>query len=56
VDLLVADTLEEMLNSINNLENNSSLRENLIRNARSFVKQHYSWESGISELKKSLIT
>jgi glycosyltransferase involved in cell wall biosynthesis len=50
--LLVADDLSDMLNCVIELENDQELRNRLIKNARDFVKERYSWHAATKELKE----
>lgn len=49
-NLLVADSVEEIVNAINLLSENQSLYEQIQSNARVFVKDKYSWEEACEEL------
>lgn len=49
-NLLVADSVEEIENAINQLSENQALYEKIQSNARNFVKEKYSWEEACEEL------
>jgi glycosyltransferase involved in cell wall biosynthesis len=49
--LLVADNLSQMVNCIKELENDQELRLRIIKNARAFVRERYSWQTSVKELK-----
>ncbi len=52
--LIVADSEKEMINSIEEMLSNSDLRNQLIVNARNFVRSNYSWSHTALELEKIL--